>query len=1275
MKKNFSKFMILAAGITTAIPFNVLASNIAANQNSVVNEMYGATGGNTVGELDPNEYITEETNEIKPGHLYLLTDGTVFFNPEIISMNIINKKPSGDKNIFEKGDPAEATIRVKTIPGLKEGMQMRVMPLFHVEDIENKNQLSPLISTAKGRSEIKNAEGKIIAYNYGQFIIFTKEIERYAEGYLDVKYDGTIQGVYAIDEASSKTTKNIEIIPWTLIYNKDKIQTIEYKANSLGYFGVISTLDLYKDNGKLKSDLSAGFPVGMFSKGPGKYVLKIELPEGIKFNKTQEYLERRSLAIENFLVGTNRKFYCAEGKKLDFDQKDFRIIDDTHAEVIMNIDNLNIVDSTIQNIALSITDENLLDKNNSKLTSPIKLSLYKDNQLIEKEFECYDFPKPNAPGFFEGTFKSDAEQFLVDYEISSKELTVKKNEKVNLFNGVVNAPPTNIAYRKIIKDVDTSTVGRKTGRVGFKFDDKSSIEVDVIVNVIEDKESDLFTPQVKENIEITKGTTPTDKDSEEWIENLPNGASTKIIKQPDTSKVGKTEAEVKIIFKDGSSMDVKVPINIIEEQGLVFDAKTETIIVEKNGEITKQDVLNHFLNKPSDASAEVVFIPETNKIGDFAAKINVVFADNSKAIVLVPVKVTGNLIDDFIIYTNTVIKQKGEILKNEEIVQAVINRQANTKINILSTLPSTNTIGEYFVDIEMVFNEGTSKEQKVSGKVKVKVIENIDALNDKIKELEEKLKKCQEEGQCVNPDIDETVVKLKDELAETKKELEDTKQDLENEKTKNKELNDKIKTLEEKIKDLEKQIEDLKKQLADEKDKNNKLQEQIKDLEEKVKDKEKLEEKVKELEKEKDDLVDDLNEKKKENEDLQNKIDEKDREIKDLENQIKDKEKEIIEKQTEIEKIIREKEKLQDKINELEEKLREEKNKNEINIERIRELESKLRDCKKLHLEKDKIIKELRERVIELTSQINDLNNKVNSLTREKNNLEDRYDRVSKLLEDAKARILELEKELLDKKYDEKDKEELLKEIEKLKRQLKDKEDQINEIYKDNNDRRKDLEYDRDNRFRYNFDLTRRDRELRRSDAGYITNPPVYGSYDNQGIAGMLTAPFGSFESNVDEYIRNAIQNPVGTVINQKTLSSDGVYSMLNYIFRINSDIYTQLTNISVIDIKMDTKPFIKNGRTMLPLRYVGYALGAEVGWDDATKTATFSKDGLSAKLTIGSKLIRLSDGRTIKMDSVPTMRNRRMFVPLRYVYNVYNQTQDSIIWDKQSQSVTIKIK
>ena len=48
--------------------------------------------------------------------------------------------------------------------------------------------------------------------------------------------------------------------------------------------------------------------------------------------------------------------------------------------------------------------------------------------------------------------------------------------------------------------------------------------------------------------------------------------------------------------------------------------------------------------------------------------------------------------------------------------------------------------------------------------------------------------------------------------------------------------------------------------------------------------------------------------------------------------------------------------------------------------------------------------------------------------------------------------------------------------------------------------------------------------------------------------------------------------------------------------------------NIATGEIKrseLDVAPFIKDGRTLVPVRAISEALGAEVGWDNDTRTVT----------------------------------------------------------------------
>ena len=75
----------------------------------------------------------------------------------------------------------------------------------------------------------------------------------------------------------------------------------------------------------------------------------------------------------------------------------------------------------------------------------------------------------------------------------------------------------------------------------------------------------------------------------------------------------------------------------------------------------------------------------------------------------------------------------------------------------------------------------------------------------------------------------------------------------------------------------------------------------------------------------------------------------------------------------------------------------------------------------------------------------------------------------------------------------------------------------------------------------------------------------------------------------------------------------------------------------------------ISEGRTLVPLRVIFEALGAEVLWDDSTKTVTASKDGTEISLTIGSPEMKVN-GASVSLDVPGRISDGRTMVPLRAV-------------------------
>ena len=83
--------------------------------------------------------------------------------------------------------------------------------------------------------------------------------------------------------------------------------------------------------------------------------------------------------------------------------------------------------------------------------------------------------------------------------------------------------------------------------------------------------------------------------------------------------------------------------------------------------------------------------------------------------------------------------------------------------------------------------------------------------------------------------------------------------------------------------------------------------------------------------------------------------------------------------------------------------------------------------------------------------------------------------------------------------------------------------------------------------------------------------------------------------------------------------------------------------------IVSDVDPQIINGRTMVPIRSIFNALGAEVTYDENTKTITGTKNNAVVKMYVGKNYMYVND-KSYKMDCEPVVVNGRALAPARYV-------------------------
>lgn len=124
-------------------------------------------------------------------------------------------------------------------------------------------------------------------------------------------------------------------------------------------------------------------------------------------------------------------------------------------------------------------------------------------------------------------------------------------------------------------------------------------------------------------------------------------------------------------------------------------------------------------------------------------------------------------------------------------------------------------------------------------------------------------------------------------------------------------------------------------------------------------------------------------------------------------------------------------------------------------------------------------------------------------------------------------------------------------------------------------------------------------------------------------------------------------------------------------------NVYGEIEEFSPADIvislnseimELEEPPYIVNGRTLLPVRYIFEPLGLEVFWNGETRTAIGIKEGLRIELPIGSA-DAIVNGEIVKLDVPAVIINSRAYVPVRFVAE---STGSVVGWNNSTRTVSI---
>ena len=127
------------------------------------------------------------------------------------------------------------------------------------------------------------------------------------------------------------------------------------------------------------------------------------------------------------------------------------------------------------------------------------------------------------------------------------------------------------------------------------------------------------------------------------------------------------------------------------------------------------------------------------------------------------------------------------------------------------------------------------------------------------------------------------------------------------------------------------------------------------------------------------------------------------------------------------------------------------------------------------------------------------------------------------------------------------------------------------------------------------------------------------------------------------------------------------VYANAEVVFNIGSEKFT----VNGKEMTMDAQAYIQDGRTMVPLRYLSYALGIDeesIKFNSGIVTI-FAADGRVIQVKNGDKNLAIN-GMTIPMAAAAEIKEGRTYVPVTEIGGVFGVTGT---WDAASQTATFK--
>ncbi|MDW7672397.1 MAG: copper amine oxidase N-terminal domain-containing protein [Bacillota bacterium] len=127
------------------------------------------------------------------------------------------------------------------------------------------------------------------------------------------------------------------------------------------------------------------------------------------------------------------------------------------------------------------------------------------------------------------------------------------------------------------------------------------------------------------------------------------------------------------------------------------------------------------------------------------------------------------------------------------------------------------------------------------------------------------------------------------------------------------------------------------------------------------------------------------------------------------------------------------------------------------------------------------------------------------------------------------------------------------------------------------------------------------------------------------------------------------MQESLDTLVEEFNIDVTAIPDRMAGLVYIVMTIDMQQARVNDQFVALDQAPVIQNGRTLVPLRFISEELGATVEWNPDNRTVTYTTPDTQILLAIDNPVAYVN-GIPVEIDVAPTILNGRTLVPVRFV-------------------------